>query len=230
MEVDLERWESGSHTGMVRIAPSDARAPCDARAPTKRDLELHREGEYWTVNFRGSQWRFADSDGVRYLDHLISHPGEAVPVLELLALSRRAAPAEVQTISGREDLLSPRTAGAALIRLDSRAKTAFRRRIDELRDTLAEATQANDIGRAERARSELDFLADEIAGAVGLGGRDRPISSDAERARVNVTLRIRKAIAKIRQHAPALAEHLSERIRTGNLCTYRPEPARRPRS
>ena len=70
----------------------------------------------------------------------------------------------------------------------------------------------------------MQFLADELAAAVGLGGRDRKTGSAAERARVNITWAIRAALARIRAHGPALAGHLDATIHTGTFCSYAPDP------
>lgn len=57
--------------------------------------------------------------------------------------------------------------------LDPAAKVAYRARIEELRRDLEEAEDYNDLERASQARTELDFIVEELTRAVGLGGRDR---------------------------------------------------------
>ena len=64
----------------------------------------------------------------------------------------------------------------------------------------------------------------ELKRAVGLGGRDRPTGSDAERARINVVRSIRRTIEAIDRQAPLLGAHLQESVRTGRHCIYLPEP------
>ena len=64
------------------------------------------------------------------------------------------------------------------------------------------------------------FLTQELARAVGLGGRDRTFSSPAERARISVTKAIRTAIRLIDAECPALAGHLETSIQTGRFCSY----------
>ena len=70
----------------------------------------------------------------------------------------------------------------------------------------------------------MDFLARELAAAVGLGGRSRRTPSDAERARVNVTKAIKAALARIGEESPDLGRHLATTIRTGTFCSYGPDP------
>jgi hypothetical protein len=78
--------------------------------------------------------------------------------------------------------------------LDERAKSAYQRRLVDLREELAEAERHNDVGCIERARVEMDLLAAQLRGALGLGGRDRPAGSHLERARSAVGKRIRAEI------------------------------------
>jgi hypothetical protein len=99
---------------------------------------------------------------------------------------------EVTTRVHRERL-APEDAGAVL---DDRAKQAYRRRVEDLEDQLAEAEWMGDRGRASRAREELEAVAEQLASAVGLGGRDRKAASNVERARVNVQRRLKDAIRR----------------------------------
>ena len=107
--------------------------------------------------------------------------------------------------------------------LDAQAKGAYRRRLEALRDALSEAETNNDIGRAEQARSEMDMLTEQLRGALGLGGRDRPVANDLERARSAVGKRLRAEIKRIRSAHPTLGRHLAATVRVGYFCAYEPE-------
>ena len=85
-----------------------------------------------------------------------------------------------------------------------RPRTEYKRRFDELRNDLEEAERFNDTSRAERDREEMDALAEQLAAAVGLGGRNRRIGSGAERARSAVTKRIKSSIKRIGETIPSL--------------------------
>ena len=50
----------------------------------------------------------------------------------------------------------------------------------------------------------MDLIASELSAAVGLGGRDRPQASGAERARVRVTRAIHTAIRRLGEQDEAL--------------------------
>ena len=111
--------------------------------------------------------------------------------------------------------------------LDARAKREYRQRINELQADIDEAERWADPERAETTRRELDALISELRRAIGLSGRDRPQGSGSERARINVTRNIRRAMVAIDRVAPQLAAHLTVSIRTGHYCTYAPESAAR---
>ena len=72
----------------------------------------------------------------------------------------------------------------------------------------------------------MDALTEQLASAVGLGGRDRPAGSAAERARTTVTHSLRTVIERIARQNPRLGDHLTRRVRTGTFCVYAPDPER----
>jgi non-specific serine/threonine protein kinase len=82
----------------------------------------------------------------------------------------------------------------------------------------------HDQGRSDALREELEFLTDELAQAVGLGGRARRLGSPVERARTAVTRAIKNALKKICEHHTPLGQYLTHTIKTGTFCTYTPDP------
>ena len=112
--------------------------------------------------------------------------------------------------------------------LDERAKSAYRRRLTEIEDDIAQARALEETEREAQADAERDFLVRELARAVGMGGRDRRAASASERARSGVTRAVRQGIARIGEHHPQLGEHLTRSVRTGTYCTYAPDPGDAP--
>ena len=111
----------------------------------------------------------------------------------------------------------PETRNLGLPILDATAKADYRRRLKDLREELAEAERCSDVGRVERLRTEIEALTEQLAAAVGLGGRDRTALSATERARSTVTQCIKTAIKRIGERCPTLAGHLADRVKTGTL-------------
>jgi len=201
-----------------RLAPA-AEARESVAGPNNGRGLFHREGEYWTVALGGEPVRIRDTKGMRYLARLLSQPGHELHALDLARSSDPEGSAGVPDPELRSDAMGD--AGALL---DPAAKAAYRLRLEDLRSEIAEAEAFNDLERAARARQEVDFLASELAGAVGLGGRDRKAASSAERARLSVTRAIRAALARIAEQSPDLGHHLDATIRTGTYCSYNPDP------
>jgi hypothetical protein len=108
--------------------------------------------------------------------------------------------------------------------LDAPAKAAYRERLQEVRAEIEHATALNDLARAERAREEKELLERQLAAAVGLSHRDRSTPSNAERSRVAVTKAITLALRSIAEANPALRRYLATTIKTGQFCSYTPDP------
>ena len=192
------------------------------QASTMPAAIFRREGDYWTVSWQDNVVRLKDAKGFRYLAYLLANPGRPVLARELAALG-------TATSRGRASIDPGNTAaslGDAGAVLDTRARKQYQQRLCDLREELAEAERLNDSSRTANLRSELEAVGDQIAAAVGLGGRVRNAASHSERARVMVTKAIKGAIAKIRGSDAALGRHLATSIKTGNLCSYDPGPDR----
>ena len=216
--LGMRFWEGWARSLLV-AQPAVTLEP-SRPSPSDR-ARLHQEGEYWAFHYEGHIARLRDSKGLRYLARLLRNPGQEVHALDFVVGGGGAGGA-----SGRapEPELSRTGAGDAGAVLDPQAKAAYRRRLEDLRDELDEATYNNDVGRAARAQEEMDFLLDELSAAVGLGGRDRKAASDAERARQSVTRAIKGAIERLGEaHAP-LGDHLRSTVRTGIYSSYVPDP------
>jgi tetratricopeptide (TPR) repeat protein len=188
----------------------DATSTSDQAAQSASDAELWRDGDVWHIGYAGRSTIVKHAKGMVDLAALVAQPGREMHVTELEALPSEVARAA--TASGRDDAL------------DRQAIAAYRGRLEELEEDIAEADAANDLARAERARAERDFLVDELSASVGLGGRARTAGPDpVERLRKAVTARLRDAIRRIDAVHPPLGRHLTNSIRTGTYCSYQPE-------
>ena len=106
--------------------------------------------------------------------------------------------------------------------LDGQAKAAYRSRLDDLALQIDDADAAGRSDQAEKLRAERDALVRELAAAAGLGGRDRRLGDETERARKTVSARVRDALSKIERVHPELAAHLRGALRMGTVCSYAP--------
>lgn len=180
----------------------DAPASMPARGAAV-EAALRCDGDFWTARFAGSTIRVKPSEGLRQLARLLAQPGRAIAAVDLM---------------GGGD---PGDAGEML---DAQARATYRARLASLRDDVAEAEQLGQRDVASRLREEVSALAAELTRAVGLGGVARRAASPANRARVNATRTIRRAIAHLAASHPALGDHLRRTVRTGFFCSYQPDP------
>jgi hypothetical protein len=193
---------------LERAAAARGRPARPAVSPEAARLTLRqdRDGE-WTLEHGGRSFRLPDVRGLGMLARLLAEPGREIHALDLVSAG------------GSDGDIDLGDAGEVI---DLRARNAYRTRIAALREELEEAEGFCDGGRADRLRSELEALTDQIAAAVGLGGRERRSGSAAERARITAGKRIREAIKKIAREDGALGKHLERAVRTGTFCVYDP--------
>jgi hypothetical protein len=186
----------------------DAATPTqDGPAPARAVAQLRRNGEIWSLRYGGLEARVRDTKGMRDLHRLLLAPGRELSAVDLMG--------EGGVLQGD---LGPV--------LDGEATSAYRRRLGELEQELADADAAGDAARSARAGDERDQLARQLAAAYGLAGRARQAGpgGGGERARTAVRARIAYTVRKIEQVHPELARHLRRSVRTGAFCSYEPEP------
>ena len=196
--------------GLRLVAPEVTVAAGADESPDADALLENRGAAGWRVRFEGREVPLPDARGLVYLAELLIRPGEEVHVLDLLA---RVAPesADAPSAGGGDDLM------------DARARREVSERMESLRSELADAEARADLGRADRARAELEALEDSLAAAFGLGGRARRAGDATERARKAVYNRIRAVTRRLEETHPELAVHLRNSVQTGRTCVYRPE-------
>ena len=191
---------------------------------------FRKEGEYWTIGDRARVFRLKDTGGLQYIAHLLQYPGQEFHVLHLVAtVGGTKERSEVGWHAGMtkeqlaEDGLALSEGNHSEPLLDAQAKSEYQTRIQELQEEIDEAESNNNSELAAKLKEERDSIVDQLLAASGLGGRERRTSSSAERARVNVTKHVGKALARIEKQHEALGRHLRNAIKTGAFCSYSPE-------
>lgn len=175
------------------------RALATSRPPAagSREGVLRREGGFWVLGLGDSEWRVRHLNGISYLATLIASPGVDLHVL---------------------DLQTPGDSG-------SEVRAAARSRVADLRQELEEAESLGDSERAARASEELQLIEDSLVDLLGLGANGAA-GAAGERARLNVTRALRRALARITEADVPLGQELSLCVRTGRFCAYDPPPGR----
>jgi hypothetical protein len=165
-----------------------------------------RTGAVWRLEFRGRTVTVVDSKGMRDLAEVLARPGQEIHVLDLVEASGGPPAAAAGGDTGPV--------------IDAAARTAYRQRLLDLEDDIETASQNSDLGRLDMLQAEREFLATELAAALGLGGRPRVTGDRVERARKAVAMRIGTALKAIEGVHPALAQHLRNSVSTGRYCRY----------
>ena len=183
-----------------------------APSPGSSHLRPGDDGIWW-VGRDGGPSAVRDVRGLHYLHLLLSRPGLDVPALAL-------SDAVAGNVGARA------VDGDAGPLLDRQALAAYRRRLGELDDELAEARAHADLAREQRLDQEREALLDQLRAATGLGGRARVAGGTHERARVAVRKAIAAAIDRIAAVDPSLGRLLVDTVSTGATCRYEPDPDR----
>jgi Domain of unknown function (DUF4118) len=197
----------------------------DPRTSSCQDSVICKHGDYWTIQHDGQIAWLKATRGLESLAFLLGHPGREFHVGELIGPAAPDTGRDQwlgQQVGHRMRTLRLQDAGPIL---DADAKAEYKLRLAELRAELEDAERSDDPDRAARVQEESHAIARQLAVAIGLGGRDRKASSQAERARTAVTKRIRGSIKRIGKAAPSLGRHLAVSIKTGYFCSYNPDPA-----
>jgi hypothetical protein len=180
---------------------------------TNRRLRLHPSANgLWLIGPDGAAVTVRALRGYSYLRELVRRPGLPISALDLVA-------------NGTGTVAQPGVGQT----LDRQAIHAYRGRLRDIDDDVAEAEQWSDTGRIEALHAERDALVDQLAAAVGLGGRTRDSGgSTHERARIAATKAIGAAITHIAEIDEPLGRHLQTTIRTGKYCCYQPPASEQP--
>ncbi|MGV2915974.1 ATP-binding protein, partial [Streptomyces alfalfae] len=186
---------------------ADAGHPAPDDAPAA--YEFRRVGEVWRLTYEGRTVHMPDAKGLRDLHCLLGLPGRDIAAVRLLNPDDDT----VATVHGM---------GADDV-LDDEARTRYRRHLERLDEEIDRAVEQGDERRAAAYDQERADLLEELRRCAGLGGRPRRLGDSRERARKNVTGRIRDTLRKLDQRHPGLAAHLRRTLSTGTMCRYTPD-------
>ncbi len=225
-----ERWIERVQTERKRLRQMNVKG-ADTRSGSPAESSFHKDGDFWTVTHQGKTFRLRNLKGLEYIAYLLAHPGVRIHACDLVAMvegGEAGGPAASPARARAEGLEASHDLGDAGEALDPQAISAYRRRLIEVREELAEAERNNDSGALERARHEYELLSGQLSAGVGTRGRIRRSSSHVERARWLVTKNIRTSVERIRRNNPKLGDHFAISIHTGAFCAYLPDLENKP--
>jgi TolB-like protein len=166
------------------------------------DYRFVKEMATWKISFEGSTVLTPELKGFYDIQKMLGRPHEIYHCAELMG-------------SAKDD------SGEKLI--DEKARRQYQKKILDLQSEMEESEHLSDFMRLETLQEEYDQLIEHLSGSLNLRGRIRETGGTVEKARSAVTWRIRNAIARIEQYHPTLGAHLSNAVKTGTLCSYKPD-------
>lgn len=161
-----------------------------------------RENDGWQISYENQSFRISDAKGINDIARLLSTPGEQIHCGELMGSMVKMRGEHV---------------------IDEKAKKSYKAKLLSLQEELSLAEVNNDYQRSAVLQKEFDDILDMLSNSMGLSGRTRKSDDPIEKVRSAVTWRIRDSIKKIAAIHPALGKHLSNSVKTGIFCCYRPE-------
>lgn len=161
-----------------------------------------KEPAAWKFSFDGTTVMVPEVKGFLDIQKMLKQPKELFHCAELMG-------------SGLNDR------GEKLI--DDNARKQYKKKILDLQSELEEAESLSNYTKAESIQIEYDRLIEHLSKSLNINGRIREKGGAVEKARSAVTWRIRNAIARIEQIHPQMGAHLSNTIKTGTLCSYKPD-------
>jgi non-specific serine/threonine protein kinase len=180
-------------------------------------FQLH--GKVWQIRYGGKDTHLPDSVGLGYIHRLLRSQGREVSAIELQ--QRVQQPLSDESYVSDLSIRSLDDAGPAY---DERARAEFQKELHRLAREREEAEKEGNQARLRELDEETDEIERLLKANTGLGGRSRRLDSPGDKARKAVTVAITRSASEIRNRLPELASHLMACVKTGQRCSYSPDP------
>lgn len=168
------------------------------------------DGDSWRLVFDGGCTTIKNIKGTRLLATLLSNPCRDLYCPDIRA---QESGNPILKVNEFKDVIT-----------DDAAKKAYKNKLQEWEEELADAKACNDYGRQAAAQENVDSLKEHLLRLHGYNGRTRKFSTNAERARKAV----RKNIITIlngegMSKLPKAQRHFNNCISFGTFICYAPE-------
>ncbi|MBN1972544.1 MAG: hypothetical protein JW787_02825 [Sedimentisphaerales bacterium] len=168
-----------------------------------------KTGDFWTVRF-GRETKHIENDaGMPYLNILLSRAGENFTTGKFLSEFRE----KLVVLSDGDETL------------DKEAKKNYGIELKEINADLEKAISNNDYAEQKTLEENKRKITDELLNATGFAGHGKKLNTEYNNYRLSIGNAIKRAIKKINEHLPELANHLRESIPkpySSTSLSYRP--------
>lgn len=228
-----ERERFARECGLGEAEADEARP--ETEPPPGTDNVFRKRGSrLWQLVYEGKEVLIPHTKGMDILAHLLRNPNQDVDSGDLLS----AAAVEPSELTGPQaayvaqlagESSGPHGKGGAVVGddfddvADARARDAYKQKLGELKEDLADAQRNNDMGREAQVQQQINVLKEHIKSVYRPGGRSRKTPDLSERNRKRALKLIHTAMRRIEKDHEALGSHLFTAIKTGAHCSYRPD-------
>jgi len=187
------------------------------------------EGEVYTLAFEGKTIQMKERDGLRYVHDLLANPGHAIPAEDLhRRLGSRTADGSQRSLLPFADIeaagLRVASPASQLESPDRQALDTYRARLRAIVEEKQAALDSDDERRLDELDQEEDGLVTELRRWQALGGRSRAVTDPMKKPRQAVHQAIKLTRRLVEQRHERLGHFLKNHIRTGNFCSFEPDP------
>jgi hypothetical protein len=188
-------------------------------------INFYKCGDKWCIGHPKQEYFFDDTKGMKFIHHLLKHPGHQINCRDLYHLSKSSISVDKPN---REDELNNETYQLHYIE-NSADKKKIQLRLEKLKHELktGDSSKSEDI---EYQTDKIEILKQIEYLETELEKDSRFAKPEYNNARINIQKHIKKALEKIFKEIPALNEYLEYPpiIKTGHLCSYNPRPHKTP--
>ncbi len=190
---------------------------------------IDKDGDIWTITFRGNSVHLRDLKGLTYIVYLLQHPNESISATQLVEITTEKQTGELHNEMSKqqieeEGLRQVVDLGDSGKAADPKTLKEVRRRLLEIEEEKVRAEQVGDSEKYDELEETTEQLERYLNKNYGLGNKPRRAGSHADRMRVNVNRAIQRVVGKIRKQNEALATYLNSTIKTGFQVSYTPDP------
>jgi len=189
---------------------------------------IGKDGDIWTITFRGNSVRLGDLKGLTYIVYLLQHPNEIISATRLVGITENQTSGLYNEMSNQqieeEGLRQVVDLGDSGKAADSKTMKEVKRRLLEIEDEKMEAERLADSEKYDQLEEKTEQLKQYLSRNYGLRNKPRRSGSHDDRMRINVNRDIKRVVGKIRKQNEALAAYLKSTIKTGFQVSYTPDP------
>ena len=169
------------------------------------------EGDYWKITFEGREKILRETDGLKYLGHLLANPGREFPAYKLYELvhppENTAANPGIGYSEPGQDIID---------------EGAFEDVTNKLKELSKKRDGAN-LRSAKRYQKQIDDINKHLPRRDIHGQLRKFTNSKVETARQTVCSAIRRTLEHIQKEHPPLCKHLKPSIHLGIEIWYKTE-------